>query len=67
WMTQHNLLEYHKAQRRLLERLLALPLEAVPAMTQLVREDWRQRGLTGRYPELEYACEEVAQLVRVPG
>nr|BBH94273.1 hypothetical protein KTA_24720 [Thermogemmatispora argillosa] len=66
WMAQHNLVEYHKAQRRLLERLLALPLETVPALAQLVREDWRQRGLIERYPELERACEEIIQLLRVP-
>ncbi|WP_052889466.1 tetratricopeptide repeat protein [Thermogemmatispora carboxidivorans] len=63
WMAQHHLLAYHQAQRRLLERLLALPLEAIPAMAQRVQEDWRQRGLTGRYPELEQACEEILQLL----
>ncbi|MBX5458064.1 MAG: tetratricopeptide repeat protein, partial [Thermogemmatispora sp.] len=67
WMAQHNVLEYHQAQRRLFGRLLALPLEQVPLIAQLVREDWRQRGLAEPYPELDRACEEIAQLLSMPG
>ncbi|RAQ95931.1 hypothetical protein [Thermogemmatispora tikiterensis] len=63
WMTRHHVLEYQKAQRRLLERLLALPLTSVPEMAQRVREGWRQRGLAERYPELDQACEEILQLL----
>uniref|UniRef100_UPI0035E451CE tetratricopeptide repeat protein n=1 Tax=Thermogemmatispora sp. TaxID=1968838 RepID=UPI0035E451CE len=66
WMTRHHVLAYHKALRRLLERLLALPLEAIPAMTQRVREDWRQRGLAEQYPELSQACEEILKLLPAP-
>ncbi|WP_052887406.1 tetratricopeptide repeat protein [Thermogemmatispora carboxidivorans] len=67
WMTQHNFLEYHKAQRRLVGRLLSLPLEKVSPTAHLVRESWRQRGLAEQYPELEQACEEIAQLLCIPG
>ncbi len=66
WMTQHNFLEYHKAQRRLLGRLLSLPLEQVPPTAHLVRESWRQRGLAEAYPELAQACEEILQLLPTP-
>jgi tetratricopeptide (TPR) repeat protein len=65
-MTRHHVLAYHKALRRLLERLLALPLEAIPAMAQRVREDWRQRGLAEQYPELAQACEEILELLPAP-
>ncbi|WP_069804412.1 tetratricopeptide repeat protein [Thermogemmatispora onikobensis] len=67
WMVQHNFLEYHKAQRRLLGRLLSLPLEKVPLAAQIVSEGWHQRGLVERYPELPKACGEIAQLLGVPG
>ncbi|MBE3564484.1 MAG: tetratricopeptide repeat protein [Thermogemmatispora sp.] len=67
WMTHHHFLEYHKAQRRLVERLLSLPLEKVPPTAHLVSESWRQRGLAEPYPELYQACEEIAQLLSIPG
>ncbi|RAQ93929.1 tetratricopeptide repeat protein [Thermogemmatispora tikiterensis] len=63
WMTRHHVLEYQRAQRRLLERLLALPLTSVPEMARRVREGWRQRGLAERYPEVDQACEEILQLL----
>ncbi|MBE3568018.1 MAG: tetratricopeptide repeat protein [Thermogemmatispora sp.] len=66
WMTHHHFLEYHKAQRRLVERLLSLPLEKVPPTAHLVSESWRQRGLAEQYPELSQACEEILKLLPAP-
>ncbi|RAQ95868.1 hypothetical protein [Thermogemmatispora tikiterensis] len=63
WMAQHNVLDDHKAQRRLFGRLLALPLEQVSPTAQLVREDWRQRGLADPYPVLDRVCQELIPLL----
>ncbi|WP_376797444.1 tetratricopeptide repeat protein [Thermogemmatispora sp.] len=65
WMARHNVLEYHKAQRRLLGRLFSLPLQEIPQAAHLVSEGWHQRKLAERYPELYQACKEIAQFLSV--
>nr|BBH92255.1 hypothetical protein KTA_04540 [Thermogemmatispora argillosa] len=66
WLAHHHRVASHQAQRRVLERLLACPLETVPALVQAVREDWRQRGLAEAAPELDQACEEILRLLPTP-
>jgi tetratricopeptide (TPR) repeat protein len=63
-ITDHNILQYQKILRKVIDNLLEIPYQEINPIVDALIAYWVEQGLAVKYPELINSCKEVKALIK---